>query len=86
MKKILITGITGFAGSHLAEYYLQQKNVEIWGTKKWRTDTTNIDHIKDKIRWRECDITDSYIVYQIVDELKPDIIYHLAAMSFVPHS
>lgn len=85
MKKVLITGITGFVGSHLAEYYLKNGD-EVYGTKKWRTDTTNIDHIGDRIKWKKCDIEDSHIVYNVVRSIEPDVIHHLAAMSFVPDS
>ena len=34
MKKILITGITGFVGSHLADFLLQKKNIKIFGLKR----------------------------------------------------
>ena len=86
MKKILITGITGFVGSHLADFYLKQDNVDLWGIKKWRSDLDNIKHIENKIKWKECDITDTHSVESVVKEIRPDIIHHLAAMSYVPSS
>jgi len=55
--KILITGITGFAGSHLAELGLA-KNAEVYGIKRWRSRMDNIKHLTDKVRLLECDITD----------------------------
>ena len=48
MEKVLITGITGFVGSHLAEYLIGQ-NVDVYGTVRWRSRTENIEYIKNKI-------------------------------------
>ena len=45
----LITGITGFVGSHMAEYLLEQ-GVEVYGIKRWRSDDRNIKHIEDNYR------------------------------------
>src|SRR3989338_4441746 len=61
--RALITGITGFTGSHMAEYLL-----------------------KNNITLLECDLTDTNSVSQTLDEATPDVIFHLAAQSFVPTS
>src|SRR4030042_4697630 len=84
--KILITGITGFAGSHLAEYLLGQGGHEIYGTIKWRSDRCNIIDIMDKVRLIECDTNDAFSVMNLIEEIKPDQIFHLAAQSFVHFS
>ena len=84
-KKVLITGISGFVGSHLAEYLLN-KDMKVYGTTKRRSRLDYISQIKDKITLTECDITDSYSVYGAIKEVQPDIIFHLAAQSFVPTS
>jgi len=84
--KILITGITGFAGSHLAEYLLNKKDIEIFGVERWRCKTENIDHIKDKIKVYECDVRDASSVQRLIDQIRPEKIFHLAAQSFVPTS
>ncbi len=84
--KCLITGITGFAGSHLAEYLLSLENYAVHGTIRWRSRTENIEHIRNKIQLYDCDLRDAYSVKQLIDTLKPDRIYHLAAQSFVPMS
>jgi len=84
--KILITGITGFVGSHLAELCLGQADVQVHGTRKWRSDIGNVEHIKNDIIWHECDITDSHSVESVIKTIKPDVIHHLAAMSYVPSS
>ncbi|MBT3363055.1 MAG: GDP-mannose 4,6-dehydratase [Chloroflexi bacterium] len=83
--RVLITGITGFVGSHLAEYVLA-KNAEVWGSIRWRSATNNIDHIKDELRLVECDMRDLSSVNHLIAEAKPDYIFHLAAQSFVPTS
>jgi len=84
-KKVLITGITGFAGSHLAELLLK-KGYKVFGICRPRSKTENIDHIKNKIHLEDDDILDSHSLYFIVNKIKPDYIFHLAAQSFVPTS
>jgi len=84
--KVLITGITGFVGSHLAEFLLSKKDVQIYGIERWRSRTENIKHIKSHLKIVECDIRDASSVRKIVSEIKPDRIFHLAAQSFVPTS
>ncbi|HZX33826.1 MAG TPA: GDP-mannose 4,6-dehydratase [archaeon] len=87
MKKIIITGITGFAGSHLTEHILNNRLGEIHGTFRGKsTDLANIMHIKDKLNLMKCDITDYFVVKQTIKEIDPDYIFHLAAQSFVPES
>lgn len=83
--RVLITGISGFVGSHMAEYCLQ-KGAEVFGTIQWCSRTENIDHIKKQIKLMECDIRDASSVAKIIEESKPDYIFHLAAKSFVPTS
>ncbi|MHA1265158.1 MAG: GDP-mannose 4,6-dehydratase [Candidatus Helarchaeota archaeon] len=82
---VLITGITGFVGSHLAELYLRE-GYNVFGTKRWRSRLDNIQHIKDQVKLIECDITDAYAIEKAIQESEPDVIHHLAAQSFVPAS
>ncbi len=84
--RILITGISGFAGSHLADYFLTHGKHEIFGTIKWRSRRDNILHIEHKVELVECDITDSYAVRSVLEKSRPDHIFHLAAQSYVPFS
>ena len=85
--KVLITGITGFAGSHLADYILKEHpEIEIHGIRRWRSRTENVEHIIDKIKIHECDLRDSSSVKSVIDHIRPDKIFHLAAQSFVPSS
>ena len=81
----LITGITGFVGSHLAEHLLED-GCEVFGTARWRSNTSNIDHLEGRIELVECDIRDSASVKKVILDVRPDEIYHLAAQSFVPTS
>jgi GDPmannose 4,6-dehydratase len=85
MKKALITGITGQDGSYLAELLLK-KDYQVIGLYR-RTSNEKafyrIDHIKDKINLVEGEVSDSGLVYSVVDKYKPDEIYNLAAQSHV---
>lgn len=84
--RILITGISGFAGSHLAEYALQLGEVEVYGTIRNRSRLDNIKHLLHKIKLVECDLRDPFSVRKIISDVKPERIFHLAAQSFVPTS
>jgi len=83
--KVLITGITGFAGSHLAELLLEE-GAEVYGTARWRSNLDNIAHILDSVQLVECDLRDASSVKRVLEEVQPQEIYHLAAQSFVPTS
>ena len=87
VKKVLITGITGFVGSHLADFILEKHpRVKILGLARWRSPTDNITHILDKITIKYGDLVDLPSVKSILNEEKPDTIFHLAAQSYVPYS
>ena len=84
-KRVLVIGISGFVGSHLAEYLLNE-GLEVYGTTRWRSRMDNIKHLKDKLHLFEADIKDAHSMQTAVDETQPDYIFHLAAQSFVPAS
>ena len=85
--KVLVTGVTGFAGSHLVDYILAKKpDTKITGILRWRSRTENIEHFSDKIRLVECDLRDASSVRDVLDDERPEWIFHLAAQSFVPTS
>ena len=87
MKKILITGINGFAGSHLVDFIIENNiDVEIHGTIRLRSNLENIHHNIDNINLIECNILDSHNVEETIKKIQPDKIFHLAAQSFVPTS
>lgn len=81
--KVLITGLAGFLGSHLAEYLLMKDNIEIYGVARPGSNTENIEHIKDKLVLYECDITDAHSVKDVINKVMPEKIFHLAAKSHV---
>jgi GDP-mannose 4,6-dehydratase len=85
MKKVFITGITGFVGSHLADYLLGQ-GLEVHGLTRWRSPKENILHVLDDITLHHGDLLDFASLYKIIDKLRPDYVFHLAAQSFVPYS
>ncbi|MGB9911252.1 MAG: GDP-mannose 4,6-dehydratase [Microgenomates group bacterium] len=87
MKKpvAFITGITGFAGSHLADLLLK-KGWEVYGLCRWRSRTENIEHIKNKIHLIEGDLLDLNSLQKSLIDARPDFVFHLAAQSFVPAS
>ncbi len=87
MKKALITGITGQDGSYLAEWLLEQ-DYQVAGMVR-RSSTENFDrisHFKDRIDLRQADLLDQFSIVKLLEEVQPDEIYNLAAMSFVPTS
>jgi len=83
--KVLITGISGFVGSHLADLLLS-KNDDIFGTIRYRSKMDNIEGIKDRVNLCECDIKDAVAVRELLEKIRPDHIYHLAAQSYVKAS
>ena len=83
-KTALITGITGQDGSYLAEFLLE-KGYEVHGICR-RTSFSNtgrIEHLLDKITLHCGDLTDSSSLIRIINVVKPDELYNLAAQSQV---
>jgi GDPmannose 4,6-dehydratase len=86
-KKALITGITGQDGSYLAELLLD-KGYDVYGLVR-RASTTNywrIEHLLDRIQLKPADLLDQLSVIRVIDAIRPNELYNLAAMSFVPAS
>lgn len=81
MKKILITGISGFAGSFLAEQLLQSGENTIVGTVLSGTTSPNISHIQDKLQLISLNLLDAKAVEDSIVASQPDAIYHLAALT-----
>jgi len=86
MVRCLITGITGFSGSHLAEYCLNQ-GYEVFGLTRGRYHQYNfINHIKNQITLIGGDLSDFNSMRKLLENSEPDIIFHLGAMTSVPIS
>ena len=112
MNRALITGVTGFAGSHMAEYLLARGDVEVYGACRWRSRLDNLSDLAHQGRLNlrgvdalisseaqmrtvmdlravnllQGDMADPYQMKTLIEVVKPDLIFHLAAQSFVPTS
>ena len=88
LMRVLITGITGFVGSHLADFLLQTKpEVKLFGLKRYHLSRLeHVKHIFDRISWVDCDITDSRAAIETIEEIMPECVFHCAAESFVSPS
>ncbi len=83
--RVLITGITGFVGSHMADYLIANvPNVEIFGLRKWRSRYDDVKQLYKfpNVTFIEGDITDRTSLYRTIQISKPDIVFHFAAQSF----
>ena len=86
-KRALITGITGQDGSYLAELLLD-KGYEVFGMIR-RASSTNfwrIEHLLDRLTLMPGDLLDQLSLIKVLEEVRPQEFYNLAAMSFVPAS
>ena len=81
--KALITGVTGFVGSHLADYLIDQQGIEVHGIERPRSRN---EFLRYDVHYHPGDVTDEDSVRAIVIKTQPDYIFHLAAQSFVPQS
>mgnify|MGYP003134173297 CR=1 FL=1 len=86
MDNILITGGTGFVGSHMIDYILKyaiKPDQKIYCTKRWMEDTKNVDHIDDdRFEFVDCDLLDAHSIRRAVEISKPSKVFHFAAQSF----
>jgi GDP-4-dehydro-6-deoxy-D-mannose reductase len=88
IKKALITGFTGQVGSQMADYLLQNTDWHIVGMMRWQESMENIYHLTDRINKRDriatgyADLNDYSSLDRLIKEVRPDIIFHLAAQSF----
>ena len=92
--RILITGVTGFVGSHMAEFLMHLSEADadaarvgdqlhLYGTKRRLSNTENLSV---PVNLLDCELTDYTSVAHVIKEAKPELIFHLAAQSFVPYS
>ncbi|HWY79881.1 MAG TPA: GDP-mannose 4,6-dehydratase [Candidatus Sulfotelmatobacter sp.] len=81
MKKILITGITGFVGKHFATHLLSQNAYTIVGTYRSESSLEVVENIKDQIVLKKVDLNTIDAVEELILSEKPDYICHLAAQS-----
>jgi GDPmannose 4,6-dehydratase len=86
--KALITGITGMVGSHLADFLLSETDWDIYGMCRWRSPLDNVSHLmdranqNDRLKFLSADLRDSISLLNVVEEVRPDYVFHLAAQSY----
>lgn len=89
-KNVLITGVSGFVGSHMAKHLLSE-GANVFGLVRRRADGTTPQNIRylgieEETRLLEGDVRDISSIAAALDQAKPDIIFHFAAQSFIPRS
>ncbi len=84
--RVLITGVTGFVGSHLADFLVAREDSEIFGTHRWRSRMENVEHLRGRLHFVECDLRDAVATRRMWALVRPDRVFHLAAQSYVPTS
>ena len=84
----LITGISGMVGSHLADYLLEHTDWDIVGMCRWRSPLDNVKHLleranrRDRVSFLYGDLRDYISIQNVVEQAKPDYVFHLAAQSY----
>jgi GDP-4-dehydro-6-deoxy-D-mannose reductase len=78
--KALITGVTGFVGSHLADYLKDKQGVEVHGIRRPRS---RDEFTREGVVYHNGDVTDFFCMAEIIGAVKPNILFHLAAQSDV---
>ena len=81
-SRALITGVTGSGGSFLAEYIVNnQPGTEVHGISRWHSasSNSNLSEIINSVTVHECDLCDFSSVLSVLNEVKPDVIFHIAA-------
>lgn len=82
-QKVLITGINGFAGSHLADLFVKEGKYEVYGLIKTNARLNFIKDILPQINLIDGDVTDAFSMKKVLTQVNPNMVYHLAALSWV---
>lgn len=88
MTKALITGVTGMVGSHLADFLLSHTDWAVYGVCRWRSPLDNVEHLldranrKDRVFFEYAHLNDAVSLIRLIDKIKPDYVFHLAAQSY----
>ncbi len=82
--RALVTGLNGFAGSHLADFLLAQGNIQIFGGVFGNCD--NIVHLDKRVTFIEGDLREPQFAQALLAQAQPDRVYHLAGQAFPPVS
>lgn len=87
-KRALITGITGMVGSHLADFLLKNTDWDVYGVCRWRSPLDNVSHLlglankKERLFFEYADLNDEVSLISVVNTVRPDYVFHLAAQSY----
>ncbi len=87
-KRAFITGVTGMVGSHLADFLLENTDWDVYGMQRWRSPQENIMHLMPRINTGDRvfveygDLNDMSSLLAVLNRVKPDYIFHLAAQSY----
>jgi GDP-mannose 4,6-dehydratase len=87
-KRALITGVTGMVGSHMVDFLLEHTDWEIYGACRWRSPLDNLRHLigrinaKDRLHLVDFELRDTVSMIRMVEDVKPDYVFHLAAQSY----
>lgn len=87
-KRALITGITGMVGSHLADFLLKNTDWDVYGVCRWRSPLDNVSHLlglankKERLFFEYADLNDEVSLISVVNSVRPDYVFHLAAQSY----
>jgi GDP-4-dehydro-6-deoxy-D-mannose reductase len=79
--RALVTGASGFAGSHLCEYLLAQPGWEVYAVCLAACSTENLDPVRERLTILSGDLLDAQWATQIVGQVRPEAVFHLAALS-----
>lgn len=89
IESVLITGITGSGGSYLAEHIVRNHpQVRVHGISRWHSTSSpkNLEAVSQKVSVHECDLNDFGSLLSVMEAVKPDAVFHLAAYSNVRNS
>ncbi len=85
---VMITGITGMVGSHLADFLLDNTDWDIYGVCRWRSPLDNVVHLLDRVNKKNrvffeyADLNDEMSLIYVINKVKPQYVFHLAAQSY----
>lgn len=80
--KVLITGISGFVGSHLADLVSSDKNMKVYGLCRKGSFGDSFAYPGKRVQLEKCDLSDASGVLDIFKKIKPDRVFHLAGQSY----
>lgn len=87
-KKALITGVTGMVGSHLADFLIKHTKWDVHGVCRWRSPLENVEQLipfankGKRVFFHYADLLDYVSLFKVIDNVRPDYVFHLAAQSY----